>query len=106
MAKANGLDKLSYTELVELRQQIDTALVERKATEERELRERMAAMAAESGFSIHDLFGGKRGSKKPVGVAKYRNPKDASQTWTGRGRKPNWLVDALAKGAKIANFEI
>ena len=57
-------------------------------------------MAEKAGFSLNDLFG-KRGPKKGSGQAKYRNPKDTSQTWTGRGRKPNWLVDAVKKGAKI-----
>ena len=52
---------------------------------------------------MEELFG-KRGSKGSA--AKYRNPKDASQTWTGRGRKPNWLIDAVKKGAKIESFEI
>ena len=26
--------------------------------------------------------------------------------WTGRGRKPNWLVDALKKGGKMDCFAI
>ncbi len=106
MARAPSIEKLSYSELIELRQEVDAALVERKAAEERELKEKLAALAAESGFNISELFGGKKGSRKTVGAAKYRNPKDPTQTWTGRGRKPNWLVDALGKGAKIASFEI
>ena len=60
---------------------------------------------SEAGFDIKELYG-KRGAAKGSGVAKYRNPKDASQTWTGRGRKPNWLVDAVKKGAKIDSFAI
>lgn len=106
MAKMSGIDKLSYADLLDLRQQVDVALAERKSTEERELKQKMEALAAESGFSIGDLFGGKKGSKKTVGLAKYRNPKEQSQTWTGRGRKPNWLVDALKKGGKLESFEI
>ena len=62
-------------------------------------------MAEKAGFNLNDLFG-KRGAKKGSGHAKYRNPKDTSQTWTGRGRKPNWLVDAVKKGAKLESFEI
>lgn len=29
------------------------------------------------------------------GVAKYRNPANPDQTWTGRGKKPNWLTDPV-----------
>ena len=46
------------------------------------------------------------GKRWHLGAAKFRNPKDASQTWTGRGRKPNWLVEALKKGAKMDTFAI
>jgi hypothetical protein len=44
--------------------------------------------------------------KRTASGAKYRNPKDTSQTWTGRGRKPNWLVEALGQGAKLESFEV
>jgi DNA-binding protein H-NS len=66
----------------------------------------MAELAETSGFSLSDLFGDVRTEKKPVGLAKYANPDDSSDTWTGRGRKPNWLVARLKKGAKLAEFEI
>lgn len=29
---------------------------------------------------------------------KYRDPKDPSNTWSGRGRMPNWLASALKNG--------
>lgn len=106
MAKVNGIEKLSYAELFELRQQVDAAMAERKTLEERELKQKLEALAAESGFSIGELFGGKKGAKKSAGIAMFRNPKDVTQTWTGRGRKPNWLVDALKKGGKMDSFAI
>jgi DNA-binding protein H-NS len=36
---------------------------------------------------------------------KYRNPSDANQTWTGRGRMPQW-VQALHAAGHLANAEI
>ena len=56
------------------------------------------------GFSVSELFGG-RGRGK-ASAAKYVNPDNKSETWTGRGRKPNWLVAKLNKGAKLADFAI
>ena len=34
-----------------------------------------------------------RGTAAPKerGTPKYRNPADAQQTWTGKGRKPGWI---------------
>ena len=52
-------------------------------------------MAEKRGFSVSELFGG-RGRKSSA--AKYVNPDNRAETWTGRGRKPNWLVAKLEKG--------
>jgi len=44
-------------------------------------------------------------SAKAAAPAKYRGPN--GETWSGgRGRKPQWVVDALAKGRKLEDFEI
>ena len=100
MARANGVDNLSYAELLTLQEKIAVAIVARKAEDAKATKDQLRAYAEKAGFKLEELFG-KRGSKGS-GAAKYRNPKDASQTWTGRGRKPNWLVDAVKKGAKIS----
>ena len=105
MATTNGLDKMSYAELLKLQQRIEAAIAEKRVEDAASTKEALRAMAEKAGFSLNDLFG-KRGAKKGSGDAKYRNPKDTSQTWTGRGRKPNWLVDAVKKGAKIDAFKI
>jgi DNA-binding protein H-NS len=105
MARANGLDKLSYAELLALQEKIAVAIVARKSEDAKVTRDQLRAYAEKAGFKLEELFGSKR-SSKGSSVAKYRNPKDASQTWTGRGRKPNWLNDAVKKGAKLASFEI
>ena len=36
--------------------------------------------------------------------AKYRD--QFGNTWSGRGKRPNWLTDQLAKGRKIEDFKI
>ena len=42
--------------------------------------------------------GGRKGTKVAV---KYR---DGVNTWTGRGKKPVWLRDAIAGGASLESF--
>ena len=63
-------------------------------------KQQLRDLAEKRGFNIDELFG-KRGGKRSSSAPKFRNPKDGAQTWTGRGRKTNWLVDALKKGGKI-----
>ena len=86
----------------------------RKVEKGKTLRKQIEQMLEEQGMSLDDVFGkagkGKgRPKGKPKGEerqVKYRNPADASQTWTGKGRKPGWLVEALASGKKIEDFEV
>jgi DNA-binding protein H-NS len=111
MSKINGLDSMSYAQLRELRNRVDAAMVAAQAAERRELRRKMEALAAKAGMSIADVLGATKstrasklnGAKVPV---KFRNPKNHEQTWTGRGRQPLWLVDALKKGQKLETFRI
>lgn len=37
---------------------------------------------------------------------KYRNPDQPSETWSGRGKQPRWLVVQLKTGRRIEDFRI
>ena len=103
------IDKLSYNQLIELKDTIEATIAQRRADEQAALKEKMAEMAAEAGFDLEDVLPAKRGGKGKKGgtvAPKYRNPKDTSQTWTGRGRQPKWLVAELEKGRKLESFLI
>ena len=62
-------------------------------------------IAEESDASIEDILqaGEKLEKKRSI---KYRNTDNNEETWTGRGRKPTWLVDALAAGRQLQDFAI
>lgn len=66
------------------------------------------AKMAEYGITLQDIGAGgrRRGrGKASVGQPKYRNP-DTGETWTGIGRKPGWLAQALSQGKTLADFAI
>jgi DNA-binding protein H-NS len=110
MASIN-VDKMSLKDLVELEAKVQRAIAAARDRERALVKEKMAEMAKTHGFSVNELFGGGRGVKgagkgKSLGVAKFANPENKSDTWTGRGRKPNWLVERLKKGAKLNDFAI
>lgn len=50
--------------------------------------------------------GAKPGAKRGKVAPKYRHPDDASLTWAGRGKRPNWLEAELKKGKKVEDFLI
>ncbi|MGL3107834.1 H-NS histone family protein [Bradyrhizobium sp. BR 1432] len=39
-------------------------------------------------------------------LPKYRNPKDPSETWSGRGKQPRWLKAQLRAGKKLTDLLI
>lgn len=105
MAKIN-LDKMSREELMNLRKSVDEAL----KTSEREAKKNALAAAqkaaAEHGFSLDEILAGKKAVPGPKSAPKYANPDDSSQTWTGRGRQPNWVKSALAAGKSLDDMAI
>lgn len=97
------LEGLSLKELKQLQKQVAKAI---STFEDRKKKEALAALeakAAEMGFSLSDLTTGKGGK---ISAPKYRNPDDATQTWTGRGRKPGWFVEALDRGVSPEDMHI
>lgn len=102
MASVN-VDKLSLKELLDLEGKVEKAIAAARDREHGELKQELATFAEKRGFSLKELFG--RGKGK-VSVAKYANPDDRSQTWTGRGRKPNWLIAKVKKGATLEQLAI
>jgi DNA-binding protein H-NS len=44
--------------------------------------------------------------KYPKVLPKYCNPSVPSETWSGRGRQPRWLVAAVRSGQEIESFKI
>ncbi|AUM75195.1 H-NS histone family protein [Paracoccus jeotgali] len=100
------IENLSVKELTELRKKIDRAIA---GYEDRKRKEAVAAAEAaarEHGFSLNELTGAKPGRSTTVSVPKYANPQDRSQTWTGRGRRPNWVQQALAEGKNLEDLAI
>ena len=87
------LEKMSLKDLTALHAKIQAAIDEKRVSERHEMRAKMEEMAKASGFSVSELFGGRKSKGSKI-APKYRNPKDPSQTWTGRGRRPNWMVEA------------
>lgn len=85
-----------------------------KAIENFEERKRLEALAAveakahEMGFSLAELTGAatKKKAGKPTGIPKYVHPENPAKTWTGKGRQPAWIKDALDAGRSLDEFLI
>ena len=99
------IDKLSLKELQELRTRVEKQIITTQDRERIALRAKFEAMASDAGFGLSDLLG-VRSTKGKTVAAKYMNPDNPSETWSGRGRKPKWLTAKLEKGKKQSDFAI
>ncbi len=107
-----NLDNLTVAELDALIDQAAELIEKKKAQALVDAKAEIEKIAAATGMSVEELLGLKVGKGKKAGSAKkavadkYRNPKDHTQTWTGRGKRPKWLQEMLDRGGKLENFLI
>lgn len=103
------LSKYNLSELKRLQVDIESEIKGRQQQEVKRAREQIMSIAQSVGVSLEELItdAGKKSKRKSVEVrAQYRNPSDDQQTWSGRGRQPKWVVEALAAGKKMDDFRI
>jgi DNA-binding protein H-NS len=106
------LKSMSLDELWALHEELSDVLAARIEAEKAELEKRLAALSQGRGSLRNSDAGDARKSpnvkprrKYPRVLPKYRNPK-TSETWSGRGKLPRWLVAAMKSGKKIEEFRI
>jgi DNA-binding protein H-NS len=106
-----NIDLASYdlNGLKELQTSIDKEIKSRQQQGLKDARDQILAIAQNLGVSVEELLAGSPKKSKLTGAkvqAQYRNPADESQTWSGRGRQPRWVADALAGGKTLNDFRI
>ncbi len=102
------LSNLSLKELKKLERDVANAITSFDTRVKAGAIAELEAHARQLGFSLAELTGGAVSAKRvraPAGD-KYRNPANASDTWSGRGRKPRWFAAALASGADAKDLLI
>jgi len=109
MNKKIDLDGMSVDEMWRLHEKIGQVLSVRLTSEKRELEKRLAQLRRENEMHAAptEASGVSRERRKyPRVYPKYRNPNEPSETWSGRGKQPRWLVAALKTGHRIEEFMI
>jgi DNA-binding protein H-NS len=98
---------MSLEELQAHQREVEAAI---KGYEKKRRADALAAVretARAHGYTLEELMGAKPAAKVATkGTAKYANPADPSQTWTGRGRQPGWVKEALAAGKSLDTMAI
>jgi DNA-binding protein H-NS len=107
---AIDLSNYNLSELKGLQHDIEKEIKDRQQQEVKKAREQILAIAQNVGVSVDELLANAVKKSKADGTEKaqpqYKNPADSSQTWSGRGRQPKWIVDGLTNGKKLDDFRI
>lgn len=100
------LNTLSLKELKELQAQVAKAVASFEDRKKKEALIELEEKAREMGFSLAELTGTAVTRKRAPAAAKYANPADTSETWSGRGRKPRWFEAAMKSGKSADDMAI
>lgn len=89
---------MSALDLRELIARANSALIARQQEDKNNARAQITAIAKDLGVPLKELVAGMATKPAKAVAPRYRNPADASETWTGRGRAPRWAQSYVAAG--------
>ena len=92
------LNSMSLKELKDLQAQVGKAIANFEDRKKKQALAELEEKAREMGFSLAELTGTVAPRKRAPASAKYANPANPAETWSGRGRKPRWFAEALNAG--------
>jgi DNA-binding protein H-NS len=104
-----NLDAMDLKELRQLQKEVTAAIETFEARRKEKVRQELEELARSRGYSLTEVVTAppvRARKSAPVGVAKYRHPENPKKTWTGRGRRPDWVNAALASGASLESLRI
>lgn len=78
----------------------------KKIDEIEAIRNEWFAKASQLGMQPEEILQYAGRKRRSSGKPKYRNPNNPEQTWTGHGKKPGWLKQAVENGAEQEDFRI
>ena len=97
------LKEMSLDDLWDLHERIGAILSDKIENEKKKLEQQLNQLARK----VSELSPpGPERRPYPKVEAKFRNPDNPSETWSGRGKTPRWLARLIATGRKIDEFRI
>lgn len=104
------LSGYSLEELNALVERAKKAITHKEHSRVQEVRSEIERLAGELNMTVEEVMGfdsrKKKGGKATgPGKVKFRNPANPGQTWTGRGKRPRWLQEAIDQGADLESFK-
>ena len=101
--KDRDLEKMQLDDLWDLHERIIKVLDRKLKNEKQKLQNQLDELGRKFGGSPKDL---PQGRPYPKVEPKYRNPRNPSETWSGRGKTLRWIVELLATGGDLDEYRI
>ncbi|WP_299969311.1 H-NS histone family protein [uncultured Roseobacter sp.] len=109
MAKIN-LEKMTMAQLQAHQKAVAKAIAKLEKQQKTEALKAAKTAASKYGYSLNELLESapdpSRVRKTTKAPAKYRHPENPEVTWTGRGRQPGWIKEAIQSGKSVDDFLI
>ncbi|KRP91687.1 H-NS histone family protein [Bradyrhizobium sp. NBAIM20] len=93
---------MTTAELWRLYDEVTAVLSRRMTAEKAKLEERLRKIEGKTGGQTE----GRARRPYPPVLPKYQNPKNPTETWSGRGKQPRWLKAQLRAGKKLNDLLI
>ena len=92
------LSTLSLGDLKAFQKEVAKAIESVEGRRKAEALTKVEALAKSLGFSLADVVGPAGKTHRMPVAAKYRNPSNPADTWSGRGLHPGWYKAHVASG--------
>jgi DNA-binding protein H-NS len=104
MATTIDLTTLSLEHLDALIADVQVERERRRALATDEALMKIHEIAEAAGLSLSELVKLERTHKRSKVPVKYRNPANSEQGWSGRGKRPRWIEEALSQGKTLESL--
>jgi len=99
--KGDVFESMSLDELWNLHEQLTSTLARKIAREKAKLEQQLRWL------DINDAISAEKPRRPyPKVLAKYQNPKNPTEKWSGRGKQPHWVQAQLRAGKKLEHLLI
>lgn len=106
----SDLDGLTEEELGAMIEDAQRILKHKQESKRREVMSQIKELASKIGVNVEisdtaapRKVAARQGYKVP---AKYQNPKNLTQQWSGRGMMPKWLRELVDQGRTLEEFKV
>lgn len=102
---------LPLEDLVTLKADVEHMIKQKQKEQKKEIYANMLQLAQAAGFkSVEDFVRSQKGrsprSDKGVKMPPKFGSKDGSKTWSGKGRRPDWVLAHLKDGGQLGDLAI